>query len=306
MAGWTPWARAGSLAWSPGMSSPALSSLVEVFSRVRDFRDPRGKRHPLPALLSLVFLGLLARIREMAVLERWAEAHWDELKEPLGFTREQRPHATTISRALAACSLADFSQAFLVWVQHVLPTECRLAAAVDGKTSCQGLDPDGKPVHMLSVLVHDLKLVLGQWSVNDEKSNEPAVLRRHLAELFERFPLLQLITGDAMFAGRPLPGQLQSHSASRRLRPRVGFQAMWSARARMGSWGGPRARRATMAAVVSWVNHSATPGRRVQWRSSSHQRSLMKYRLFSICQCARTAANSSRAVTHSGSRLVRK
>ena len=204
MAGRTPWARAGSLAWSPGMSSPALSSLVEVFSRVRDFRDPRGKRHPLPALLSLVFLGLLARIREMAVLERWAEAHWDELKEPLGFTREQRPHATTISRALAACSLADFSQAFLVWVQHVLPTECRLAAAVDGKTSCQGLDPDGKPVHMLSVLVHDLKLVLGQWSVNDEKSNEPAVLRRHLAELFERFPLLQLITGDAMFAGRPL------------------------------------------------------------------------------------------------------
>ncbi len=95
------------------MSSPALSLLMEVFSQVRDFRDPRGKRHPLPAVLSLVFLGLLARIREMAVLQRWAEAHWDDLKEPLGFTREQRPHATTISRALAACSLADFSQAFL-------------------------------------------------------------------------------------------------------------------------------------------------------------------------------------------------
>ncbi len=46
--------------------------------------------------------------------------------------------------------------------------------------------------------------MLGQWSVNDEKSNEPAVLRRHLAELFERFPLLELITGDALFAGRPL------------------------------------------------------------------------------------------------------
>lgn len=186
------------------MFSPTLSSLVEVFSQVRDFRDPRGKRHPLPALLSLVFLGLLARIREMAVLERWAEAHWDELKEPLGFTREKRPHATTISRALAACSLADFSQAFLVWVQRVLPAECRLAAAVDGKTSCQGLDPDGKPVHMLSVLVHDLKLVLGQWSVNDEKSNEPAVLRQRLPELFQSFPLLRLVSGDALFAGRPL------------------------------------------------------------------------------------------------------
>jgi hypothetical protein len=204
VAGWTAWARAGSLAGSPGVSSPALSSLLEVFSQIRDFRDPRGKRHPLPALLSLVFLGLLARIREMAVLERWAEAHWDDLKEPLGFTREKRPDATTISRALAACSLADFSQAFLAWVQQVLPAEHRLAAAVDGKTSCQGLDPDGQPVHMLNVLVHDLKLVLGQWSVNDAKSNEPAVLRQRLPELFQNFPLLRLVSGDAMFAGRPL------------------------------------------------------------------------------------------------------
>jgi hypothetical protein len=186
------------------MSGSTLSSLVEVFAQVRDFRDPRGKRHPLPAVLSLVFLGLLARIREMAVLQRWAEAHWDELKEPLGFTREKRPHATTISRALAACSLADFSTAFFAWVRQALPLDGPLVAAVDGKTSCQGLDPDGKPVHLLSVLAHDLKLVLGQWSVNDEKSNEPAVLRRHLAELFERFPLLRLITGDALFAQRPL------------------------------------------------------------------------------------------------------
>ena len=161
-------------------------------------------RHPLPALLSLVFLGLLARIREMAVLQRWAEAHWDELKEPLGFTRDQPPHATTISRALAGCSVAEFSQAFLCWVQRMLPEGMPLTAAVDGKTSCQGLDPRGKPVHMLSVLVHDLRLVLGQWSVNGEKSNEPTVLRKHLDELLGAFPLLRLITGDALFAQRPL------------------------------------------------------------------------------------------------------
>ena len=43
------------------MSRTELSSLAEVFSQVRDFRCPRGKRHPLPALLSLVFSGLLAR-----------------------------------------------------------------------------------------------------------------------------------------------------------------------------------------------------------------------------------------------------
>jgi hypothetical protein len=180
-----------------------VKELTEVFSQVRDFRDPRGKRHPLPALLALVFLGLLARIREMAVLQRWAEAHWDQLKEPLGFTRDERPHATTISRALAGCSLADFSAAFLGWVRQVLP-EQPLTVAVDAKTSCQGLDANRQPVQMLTAFVHQLKLVVGQWSVRGEKTNEPTALRNHLDELLQNFPLLRLITGDAIYAQRPL------------------------------------------------------------------------------------------------------
>jgi len=79
-----------------------LESLAEVFAQISDPRQARGIRHPLQGMLALVFLGLLARIREMAVLQRWAKAHWAELKEPLGFDRDQPPHATTISRSLAA------------------------------------------------------------------------------------------------------------------------------------------------------------------------------------------------------------
>src|SRR5262249_19785699 len=50
--------------------------------------------HPLSGMLALVFLGLLARIREMAVLQRWAEAVANLLKAPLfrssGLTGELR------------------------------------------------------------------------------------------------------------------------------------------------------------------------------------------------------------------------
>ena len=53
-----------------------LELLCEVFAQIPDPRDPRGIRHPSQSILALVFLGLLARIREMAVLQRWAEAHW--------------------------------------------------------------------------------------------------------------------------------------------------------------------------------------------------------------------------------------
>jgi hypothetical protein len=180
-----------------------LESLAEVFAQVPDPRDPRGIRHPLQGMLALVFLGLLARIREMAVLQRWAEIHWHQLQEPLGFERDKPPHATTISRAIAGCELGKFAAAFLAWVKTVLPDE-PLTAAVDAKTSCQGIGEDGQPVQLLTVLVHQVKVVLGQWSVHGEKTNEPSVLKNHLAELTAHFPLLKLITGDAIYAQRPL------------------------------------------------------------------------------------------------------
>ena len=93
-----------------------LELLAEVFSQVPDPRQRRGVRHPLQGMLALVFLGLLARIREMAVLQRWAETHWDQLQGPLGFERDKPPHATTISRAIAGCELGKFAEALLAWV----------------------------------------------------------------------------------------------------------------------------------------------------------------------------------------------
>jgi hypothetical protein len=103
--------------------------------------------------------------------------------------------------------LGKFAAAFLTWVQQYVPQEA-FTAAVDGKTSCQGFDANGRPVQLLTVLVHDVKLVLAQWSVHDEKTNEPTVLRNHLSELLVNFPFLKLITGDAIYAQRPLAAAL--------------------------------------------------------------------------------------------------
>jgi len=185
-------------------ASATLGGLVQAFAQVPDPRDPRGVRHPIQVVVSLVFLGMLARLREMAVLVRWAEAHWDELGVALGSDRDAPPDATTISRTLAGCSFADFWPAFAGWLRSVTLSDAPIAVAVDGKTACQGRDAAGNPVHLLVAFAHQLKLVLGQWSVSGEKSNEPAVLKRHVDELFEAFPMVALLTGDALYAQRPL------------------------------------------------------------------------------------------------------
>lgn len=188
-----------------------LQSLAQVFGEIADSRQSQGRRHPLAGILALVFLGLLARIRELAVLQRWATANWDVLKEPLGFDREKPPHATTISRAIAACQVGEFEAAYLRWLQKMLPQES-FTAAVDAKTSCQGIDNDGQPVQLVTVLIHKLKLVIAQWSVRGEKTNEPGVLKKHLAELRQQFPLLNCLSGDAIYASRPLAEALQQEN----------------------------------------------------------------------------------------------
>ena len=194
------------------MNAQHLADLPAIFQKLTDPRDPRGIRFPYPALCALVFLGLLARINEMAVLVRWAEANWDRLREPLGFTRPEKPSATCISRALAKLSLAEFRQAFAEWMQPQLTDSDRfLVAAVDGKTCCQGLDEHGDPEILLNVFLHDLKLAISQWQVGKTKTNEPGCLKENLQELLRHYPLLNLLTGDAIFLQRPLLEVLQDN-----------------------------------------------------------------------------------------------
>lgn len=55
-----------------------------------------------------------------------------------------------------------------------------------------------------NVFLQRVKLALDQWSIGDDKTNEPGSLKEHLAELLTAYPALQLLTGDAIYAQRPL------------------------------------------------------------------------------------------------------
>jgi hypothetical protein len=183
---------------------PCLPSLMRALSDLADPRQRRGVRHPFSAILGLTLLGLICRLNDFAGLRRWAAGNWHLLRRPLGFTRHKPPHPTTLSRTLAKFSLEDFQAAFSSWLQEVVSDREALVVAVDGKTSKQGLDPQGDPIQMLNVFVQDLKACLGQWPLDGDKSTEPEVLKAHLSELFEKYPALRLISGDALYAQRNL------------------------------------------------------------------------------------------------------
>ena len=190
------------------MNSPILS-LKDALQNIADSRSKQGVSHPFHGILALVLLGLTARQIYMTHIVEWARHHWDELKTPLGFKSDQPPDATTLSRTLAKITLADFQKALIAFFGNLLAQQNNLTVAVDGKTSKQFHQADGNPIHLLNLFVHDLGVVLAQYSVKEDKANEESCLRKHVEEFFKKYPFVQLLTGDAIFTARPLLKVLQ-------------------------------------------------------------------------------------------------
>ena len=173
----------------------AADSLFECLEQVPDPRRARGVRHPFQAILRLTLLGLVCGhhhgphrpLRQDALAGTEA-----------GFLRNHPPHATTISRTLAGVPYEQLQGALTGWVARVVADQ-EVNASVDGKWAKQSEDKGGNPLVMVNVLAHDLRLC--QWPAS-EKRYEPGVLREQLAQLFERYPGLRLLTMDALYAER--------------------------------------------------------------------------------------------------------
>ena len=196
------------------LSSSPLTLFVHCLNQVPDPRSKHGTYHPFRTILALVFLGLLGNVTTLAELERWTKLHFTQLKQFLRFRYKKKkwqiPHAITFARVLRELSLVDLQNAFAEFVNALL-SDTSLVGAVDGKVAKQMKDAEGNPILMLNVFAQTLKLHLASWSVDGDKTNEPGCLKKHLEELFTMYPCLTLLTGDAIFAQRPLLEALQEY-----------------------------------------------------------------------------------------------
>jgi len=192
----------------------ALALFAQCLHKVPDPRSKQGTSHPCSTLLAVVLLGLLAKVSTPAEIARWTKRHFSKLSKVLRFGRIKgelkSPCDNTFTRVLKKLSLADLQHAFAEFINALLQ-DTTLVAAVDGKAAKQMKDENDDPILMLNVFVHTLKLHLASWNVQGDKTNEPGCLKKHLKELFEMYPCLKLLTGDAIFAQRPLLEALQEY-----------------------------------------------------------------------------------------------
>ena len=169
------------------MMVPQPQPLIEVFTAIPDFRRSRGKRHPLPAVLSLACCAMLCGYRSYSAMAEWGRNYGTRIAQALGFTHDT-PCAATLHTVFRHLDREAVETQLGTWAERLVASTPMAAAAgpaavaLDGKT-LRGSRKQGAPgVHLLSALSHHLGLTLDQQAV-DIKTNEITAVETVLRQL---------------------------------------------------------------------------------------------------------------------------
>ena len=195
--------------------SGSCPSLRDALATVEDPRKPRGKRHPLEAILALAVAATLCGAQGYEAIADWGRNHGSGMAEALGFTRAKTPCAATFCNLFRRLDRQGFEQALSRWVEQVLqalppPKGALEAIAIDGKTLRGSQRQGAVNVHLLSALSHRLGLTLYQQAV-PEKTNEIGALPEMLAGL-----LLEgrVVTVDALLCQREITQAIRAQGGT--------------------------------------------------------------------------------------------
>lgn len=188
------------------MSAASVPALLPYLRTVPDPRQASGRRHPLPAILTLSCAAMLAGCDSLLAIAEWGRdpRAGAPLAQRLGFTRARTPCVATLHRVFRRLDVAAFERAVGQWAAAAttaLGTSPSPAGiAVDGKVLRASRQPAVPAVTLLAGLGHELGLVLAEVPVAagaDEAGTLPALL----AELVLTGRVLTL---DAAFTERPV------------------------------------------------------------------------------------------------------
>jgi len=183
--------------------SEEFALLVASFAAITDSRFARGKVHPLPGVLALVVLGLMADCRSLSAISRYGQLH-PEVLAPLGLRRS--PSVATLHRLLRRISVGEVRAVlrdFTCHLQHQRTGGKAIGvAAVDGKT-LRGVWEAGQQLHMLHLFAHTSAMALDQVAVGCAL-DETAAAQDWLEQVAPTFPGLTILTGDALYVEQDL------------------------------------------------------------------------------------------------------
>ncbi len=179
-----------------------MKSLAETFGELTDWRKARGQRYDLVPLLVLTCTAMVCGCKGLRAIAAWGRRQEAELLRVMGFPRGVSPSYSTIRRMLLGIDSEQFERVLAGWAKEVVAAHGLsgeyLAVALDGKVLKGSRQGDLPGMKLVSLLAHELGLVLDQAVVPVETNEHKASL-----PLLERFTLTnRLVTADAAFMQR--------------------------------------------------------------------------------------------------------
>jgi predicted transposase YbfD/YdcC len=181
--------------------------IVASFSTLEDPRSQINRRHPLPSILVIAVLAVLAGAAGPTAIARWAK-----LKEDLLTGILDLPHGIpgkdVFRRVLMSLKPEAFEAAFNAWIARLRDEATaetgveRPIIAFDGKSARRSHDAKNElgALHVVTAWAGEYGLALGQ-QVCDEKSNEITAIPELLRKIDVRGGV---VTIDAMGAQKAI------------------------------------------------------------------------------------------------------
>jgi len=177
----------------------SLTSLLDRFKQLKDERRGHGLLHPQPFVLACAAVAVLMGAGGYQAIEDTCRKFTKRQLRALGCRRNregeyQSPSDSTFFRVLSKVDTREFDRIIGTWLlEQELSEVARLA--VDGKVLRGSGRTDGKPLHLLSVVTHRLRLTLAQEPIEDKSNEIPA-----FPKLLRKLPKIDhaLVTADAM------------------------------------------------------------------------------------------------------------
>jgi predicted transposase YbfD/YdcC len=188
-----------------------LDEIVESFSTLEDPRSHINRRHPLPSILVIAVLAVLAGAAGPTAIARWAELKEDLLTAILDLPNGI-PGKDVFRRILMVLKPEAFEACFNAWIAHLRDEAIaetgieRPIIAIDGKTARRSHDAkqDLGPLHVVTAWAGDYGLALGQ-QVCAQKSNEITAIPELLKKIDVRGGI---VTIDAMGAQKAIADEI--------------------------------------------------------------------------------------------------
>ena len=150
----------------------AIDETIVFLDHFKDMPDGRQRakvRYPLPEVLLLCLLAVLAGAETITDIARFGDKKLDLLRRFRPFA-DGTPSHDHLGDILASLDADAFQRRFVAWVAALIGVP-EGVVAIDGKTVRRSKSAAQAPIHMVSAFAARQRLVLGQVKVAD-KANE--------------------------------------------------------------------------------------------------------------------------------------